>query len=285
MAGLQPASNFLDLAEATPAAADPQVWARIAAGFASLQAMYGEDQAGRARLEAYALERLAPVLARIGWDARADEPAAHANLRAQLIGTLSQLGDQATIAEARRRYAAMATDPAAVPGALRKTIMAVVAEHADPAAWEALRRAAQAEQSPLIKDTLYGLLAASDDRVLAERALALALTEEPGATNGAAMIATVSRSHPELAFDFALAHLEAVNQRVDATSRSRYVPGLAANATTPAMVEKVRAYAEAHIAPQARRDAETTIAAIRDRIRVRRERLPEIDAWLARHAN
>ena len=95
----------------------------------------------------------------------------------------------------------------------------------------------------MIKDTMYALLASSEDRALAERALALALTEEPGATNGAAMIAIVSQSHPELAFDFALANIKAVNERVDATSRSRYVPGLAGNATTPAMMEKVRAYA------------------------------------------
>jgi aminopeptidase N len=284
MAGLQPASNFLDLADATAAGADPQVWALVARGFGSLHAMYGEDRAGRARLDAYAVQRLAPVMARIGWNARADEPTSHANLRAQLISTLSQLGDQATIDEARRRYAAMETDPTAVPGALRKTIMAVVAAHADPAAWEALRRAAQAEKSPMIKDAMYALLASSEDPALAERALALALGDEPGATNGAAMIAMVSHSHPELAFDFALANIKAVNERVDATSRSRYLPGLAGSAATPAMIEKVRAYAEAHIAPEARRDAETAIAAIKDRIKVRRERLPEIDAWLTQHA-
>jgi aminopeptidase N len=284
MAGLQPASNTLDLAEATPADADTQVWARVAGSFAGLHAMYGEDKAGRARLDAYAVRRLAPVMAQIGWNAQAGEPTSHANLRAQLIGTLSRLGDEATIMEARRRYAAMGSDPAAVPGPLRKTIMAVVAEHADAAGWEALRRAAQAEKSPMIKDAMYALLASSDDRALAERALALALSDEPGATNGAAMIATVSRSHPELAFDFALANMQAVNERVDATSRSRYVPGLAGNATTPVMMEKVRAYAEAHIAPEARRDADTAIAGIKDRIKVRRERLPEIDAWLAQHA-
>ena len=32
LAGLQPASNFLDLAQATPLTADPQVWTRIADG-------------------------------------------------------------------------------------------------------------------------------------------------------------------------------------------------------------------------------------------------------------
>ena len=284
MAGLQPASNFLDLAQATPASAEPQVWARIAGGFDSLHAMYGDDKAGRARLDAYALARLAPVMAQVGWNAQDGEPTSRAILRANLIATLSHLGDQATIAEARRRYAAMASDPAAVPGPLRKTILAVVAEHADGATWDAMRNAAQAEKSPMIKDTLYALLASTDDRALAERALALALTDEPGATNGAMMIAMVSHSHPELAFDFALANIKAVNERVDATSRSRYVPGLAGNASTPAMAGKVRNYAEAHIAPEARRDAETAIAGINDRIQVRRERLPAIDAWLAQHA-
>ncbi len=282
MAGLQPASNFLDLAQATPRAAAPQVWARIAGGFDGLHAMYAGDKAGRARLDAYAVARLAPVMAQVGWNARAGEPTSQANLRERLIATLSHLGDSATILEARRRYAAMDSDPQAVPGALRKTIMMVVAEHADAATWEALRRAAQVEKSPMIKDTMYALLASTADRALAERALALALTEEPGATNGAAMIATVAQTHPELAFDFALANLAAVNERVDATSRSRYVPMLAGGATTSAMADKVRAYAEAHIAKDARRDADTAIVGITDRIKVRRERLPEIDAWLAR---
>jgi len=284
MAGLQPASNFLDLAQATPENAQPQVWARIADGFDSLHAMYGEDKAARARLDRFAIERLAPVMAQVGWDARSGETTSQANLRERLIATLSHLGDPATIAEARRRYAAMGTDPAAVPGALRKTILAVVAEHADAQTWETVRRAAQAEKSPMIKDTLYALLATAQEPSLAQRALALALSDEPGATNGAAMIAVVAQSHPELAFDYALANLKAVNERVDATSRSRYLPGLAGNAATPAMADKVKAYAELHIAPDARRDAETAIVGIQDRIKVRRERLPEIDAWLAGHA-
>jgi aminopeptidase N len=283
MAGLQPASNFLDLAQATPSSAAPQVWARIAGGFDSLHAMYGEDKAGRARLDAYAITRLAPVMAQVGWNAQAGEPTSRAILRSNLIATLSHLGDKATIEEARRRYAAMGSAPAAVPGALRKTILAVVAEHADGATWDAMRRAAQSEKSPMIKDTLYALLASTEDRALAGQALALALSDEPGATNGAAMISMVSGTHPELAFDFALANIKAVNERVDATSRSRYVPGLAGNATTPAMAGKVKAYADAHIAPEARRDAETAIVGINDRIKVRRERLPEIDAWLAQN--
>ena len=97
------------------------------------------------------------------------------------------------------------------------------------------------------------------------------------------MIATVAANHPEMAFDFAIANMAAVNQRVDATSRSRYFPMLARGSSSSEMVGKVRAYAEKHLAPEARRDAETTVAAIQDRLKVRDQRVPEIDGWLQRN--
>ena len=282
MAGLQPASSFLDLAQATPPGADPQVWGRIAATFAAFHAQYAGDPAGQQRFDAYALARLAPVMADIGWNAVANEATPRTNLRAQLIEVLGHLGDPATLREARRRYAAMASDPQAVPAALRKSILAVVAAHADAPTWDALRAAARAEASPLVRDTMYGLLATANDPALAARALALAITGEPGETIGAEMISTVAETHPDLAFDFALANMAAVNERIDASSRSRFFPALARGSSDPDMVGKVRRYAEANLAPEARRDAETAVAAIQDRLKVRGERVPEIDGWLKR---
>lgn len=285
MAGLQPASGFLDLARATPPDAAPQVWARIAATFAQMHAQYDAGDAGQKRFAGYALARLAPVMARTGWDAQAGEDSSRAKLRADLIEILGQLGDPATIAEARRRHAAMDSDPQAVPAALRKSILAVVAQHADAPTWDALRKAARDERSPLVKDTMYGLLASAGDPQLARRALALAISDEPGETIGAEMIATVAANYPDMAFDFAMANMAAVDRRVDASSRSRYFPMLARGSSNPAMVAKVRAYAEAHLAPDARRDAETAIAAIEDRLKVRVQRVPEIDSWLERNGN
>ena len=284
MAGLQPASSFLDLARATPPDADPQVWGRIASTFARIHAQYENGAPGQKRFADYAVARLAPVMAQVGWNAQPGEASSRVNLRADLIEILGHLGDQATIDEARRRHAAMAADAQAVPPALRKSIMAVVAQHADAPTWEALRAAARAERSPLVKDTMYRLLATANDPALARRALALAITDEPGATVGAEMIATVAENHPDMAFDFAVANMAAVDRRVDPTSRSRYFPMLARGSSSPGMVGKVRAYAEAHLAPEARRDAETAVSAIRDRLQVRAQRVPEIDSWLERNA-
>ncbi len=283
-AGLQAASDFLELSAAVGIGADPQVWGKVANVFGAINELYRGEPARRGAFAEFARARLTPVLAQVGWQARAGETGPQANLREELIETLSALGDPAVIAEARRRYAADASDPAAVPAALRKSILRVVAQHADQATWDALHAAARAEKTPLVKNQLYDLLASSEDPALALRALELALTEEPGATNTPAMLSRVSSEHPDLAFDFAAAHLDQVNGRIDLSSRSRYFARLAGGSADPAMIGKLRAYAAANLPDGARGDAETAVADIAYRITVRRERLPAIDAWLARGA-
>ena len=108
----------------------------------------------------------------------------------------------------------------------------------------------------------------------------MALTDEPGATNGAGMISAVSWEHPDMAFDFAVAHREQVDKLVDTTSRARYYPGLGSGANDLAMVDKIRAFADAHIAPTSRRSAETAIAAIQTRLKLRALQQPQVEAWL-----
>jgi aminopeptidase N len=279
LAGQQASPDVLKLALAAPPTADPQVWGKIATVLSRLNDYYDGEGERQARLRTFAIARLGPVLDRLGWTGDRAELDTVAILRAELIETLSALGDSKVIAEARRRYAA--GDDKSVPPPLRKTIMGVVARHADAATWERLHQQARAEKTPLIKDALYSLLASTEDEALARRALDLALTDEPGATNTPEMIADVGRLHPELAFEFAMAHMAAINERVDASSRSVYFPGLAATSHESAMIGKVDAYAKAHLAASARRASETTIANIKDRIRVRTERLRAIDDWLA----
>jgi len=232
MAGLEPVSDFLDMAKAVPADAAPEIWAEVAESLEGLDQYYRGDKARQDRFRAYAVAQLKPAFARVGWDAKPDESTSTTLLRTQLIGALSELGDADMLKEVRRRYDAQATDPKAVPAALRKTILAIVAQHADAATWNKLHAEAQAEKSPMIKDRLYGLLAIAKDKALAQRALDLALTAEPGATNSAGMIRGVSWRHPEMAYDFAMAHRAQVDKLVDSTSGGRYYPSLAAARST-----------------------------------------------------
>ncbi|AND67728.1 aminopeptidase N [Dyella thiooxydans] len=285
MAGKEPVANVLALAQATPADADPQVWGEVAGYFDAIDNYYDGDAARQERFRAFARSRLRPVFARIGWEARPGESVPTTLLRTQLIGSLAELGDQDVIAEARRRFAAQKTDPKALPVALRKTVTAVVARSADTATWNQLHAEAKAETTPLIKDQLYAMLSLAKDDTLARQALDLALTPEPGATNSAGMIRIVAYRHPDMAFDFAVAHRDQVDKLVDSTSASRYYPALGASSLKPEMIDKIKAYADAHIAKSSQRVANTVIANIQYRMMIRNDRLPDVDAWLAKHAD
>ncbi len=278
LAGYQDAGLALDLIQAAPANGNPKLLGRMAGILAQIGGMYSEDAAHREMLGRFAFARLEPAMRRLGWSARPGEPANDAVLRNELIGTLGALRHPATLAEANRRFAA--NDPSVAEGPLRSTILAIVASNADERTWERLRRMARDERNPLVRVQLYQLLGAVRDEQLARRALALALSDEVGATNSSQIMAAVAGQHPDLAFDFALRNRERVEAFVDASSRSRFFAALAAGSADPAMVGKLNDYAERHMSAQSRGAVDRAIAGIRDRIRVRTERLPQITRWL-----
>jgi aminopeptidase N len=278
MAGNEPLTDYLDLAAAVPADAAPEVWQDVVGSLSSIDYYY-EGSPEQAAFRKYALATLQPVFARVGWEAKPGEADPVRRLRSSLIGALAGLDDQAVIAEARRRYAAGGD---AVPVVLRNVILGIVAHNADAATWDKMHADAEAETTPLIKDQLYGLLAIAKDDALAQRALDLALTDEPGATNSAGMIARVAGEHPDMAFDFAVAHREKVDKLVDSTSRSRYYPGIGGGSRDPKMIDKLNAFADAYIAKSSRRATDTAIAGIQYRREVIEKRLPQVTAWLAK---
>ena len=116
LAGAAPIVDALELIQRAPVDAAPELWGRIAERLTRLDAFYRGDPARQSRWRAYAIGRLAPVLARIGWQARDGEEVPVTVLRAELIEALGELGDAATIAEARRRYALRSERPGGVSG-------------------------------------------------------------------------------------------------------------------------------------------------------------------------
>jgi aminopeptidase N len=278
LAGLQPASEALDMVDAVPANANPRVWAQVSSILGSIYRLYDGDPQRQAMVGRYASAKLSPVLNRIGWTPKASEAANVAVLRSQLVSTLGAVGDRAVVTEANRRFAG--NDPSVQTGPLRTTILGVVSRNLTSAEWDRLRAQARAEQNPLVKAQLYRLLGASRDPALARRALELALTPEPGATTSPGIISAVAGQHPDLAYDFALQNREAVGGLIDVSSRTRYFPQLATGSSNPSTIAKLQDYATRYMTPASRRPADQAIGAIQERVRVRETRLPDITRWL-----
>ncbi|MCC8668799.1 M1 family metallopeptidase [Xanthomonas arboricola] len=279
-AGVQAQADVLDLTAQVAAGASSDVWDMVASIYDDVDGSFERDPAARAAWRAYAVPRLSAEFATLGWDNRAGDSAQIQQLRTRLIATLSDMGDAAVIAEARRRFAAFQANPASLSPELRDSVLGAVAHNADAATWDALHALARQETSSMVRDTYYDFLSMPNNEALARRALELALTAEPGATTGASMIDRVASRHPELAFDFAVAHRTQVDTLVDSTSRARYYPGLGMDSAELATADRIKAYAEQYIAPTSRQAADNAINTIQTRVKLRAASLPQIKAWL-----
>jgi aminopeptidase N len=280
-AGYSPMADFLTVARNADGVRDPVVQKALAQQLDGLNDLYA-GRPGEAAYRAFGRARLAAAYARLGWDARPGEPDNDAVLRSTVLATLGAMDDPAVIAEARRRFTAFLAAPDSLRGTTRQTVLRIVADHADAATWDQLHMLAQKATDPTDKSRFYGYLGASHDPALADRALALALTREPPATDAPGLISSVAGSYPDKAFAFALAHRAEVEAMVEPTSRTSFFARLAAGSANPAILPSLKAFG-ATVPASARGEITKAIATILYQGAIVSQRLPEVDRWLAAH--
>ena len=158
-------------------------------------------------------------------------------LRRTVLTTLGDLGDAATLAEARRRFALYQADSNSLAGAARRTVLAIVAGAADAKTWDAIHQMAKASKDITDRARLYGYLGSTDDPALADRALAFSLSGEPSPTETPGIIGAVSGQFPDKAYDFAIANRAKLETLIEPTRRTSYFTDLATGSREPSMLE------------------------------------------------
>ncbi len=278
-AGYEPLTDFLSLLARAQPGMDPSVVKTCAEKLRSLDSLY-EDLPDQAQFRAFGRRVLHPIFAQVGWTVSHGESQNVTLLRESLLATLSRIDDEDVIAGARSRFASYLRDPSTLSGDTRGSVLDIVAEHSDPATWERLHAMARHTGSSLEKQFLYQLLGSARDASLARRALEITLTDEAPVTIRPEIIASVAERHPELAFDFALAHLDAVMSAIEPDSRTVFIPQLVSHSWNTVLIPRLRAYADAHIPPTARGSVVEAEAEIAFRASIRSQRLPIVSHWL-----
>jgi aminopeptidase N len=277
--GYAPMGDFLAIAEKAGAAADPVVVGTLALQIYAFDDYY-RGQPGRDAFRAFARAVLQPAFARVGWDRRPGEPDNVALMRRDLLATLGRLDDPAVVAEAHRRFKRLVEDPASLSGADRLTVIGIAAEHADAATWDQLHAMAQKDRDVTDRGRLYAALGSAHDPELVDRALALALSGEPSATDAPDIITAAAGNDADKAFDFIIAHRAQVDAMIEPSSRTSYFTNIAGVSSSPAMPAKLGAFAGSAPA-SARGEVDKALASVRYRQEVTQKRLPEADRWIA----
>jgi aminopeptidase N len=278
-AGIVPMSDFLALAKNARADGDPVVLNTLSDQLSAIDWLYG-DRPGQTAYRAFARRTLGPAAQRLGWDPKAGESDNDAVTRRAILVNLGALGDAAVVAEARKRFERWLTDPESLGGAGRRTVLNIVAANADETAWEAIHQKAKGSKDITDRARLYSELGASQDPALADKALALALSGEPSPTEVPTIIAAVAEVFPDKAFDFAVANRAKLAEYVEPTSSTSYFTRLASGSRDPAMLAKLAKFS-ATVPASTRGEIEKATAAIRYRLDVIAQRVPEMDRWLA----
>jgi aminopeptidase N len=273
-------TDALKLIDALPLKANPQVWSAAIDITREVDRLYRGFPVEQAQWRKRTITRLTPLMHSLRWLPQADESDATGILRNELIAALSSFDETSVITEARKRLANETNEPNALPASIRRTVLGVVAEHADLVSWEQMRERANAEKNELVRQHLFSLLGTANDPLLAKKALDLAVSPEPGETTSPSIIRKVANQHPDLAWDFAQNHLKDVLNKLPESEQAKFVPAIGAQSFDPAMVGKIQRYSQSHISPDARRNAEESMTAIRERLRIRSTRLPLISKWL-----
>ncbi len=243
------------------------------------------DRPGLAAFQAYARALLRPVFERVGWQGADSEPVDRALIRGRLLSALGNLGDDAVIAEAKRRFDAFLQDPASLPSALREPVLHLVGREADRATYETLHGLGRKTKIMAERSLYYSALASALDPALARETLAITLTDEIPNEMARRLIFSVASQgeHADLAVEFVKRYFEALAYKFGSTFRATSMSSLMANFSDPARAEELKQFAPAYETSDGRTEAERT----RERILADAEfvarQIPAMDEWMQHH--
>jgi aminopeptidase N len=281
----KPLSHYLGLVEKVTQKDELAVFDQIGDTFAFINRLLTGDPA-RPAFQQYARAILRPTFGRVGWDPKAGETAKTAFLRASLIRNLGLLNDGDIIAECRSRFDRFLTDPSAVPPNLRREIFAVVGRCADLPTWEKLHKLGLKTTSTEEKQIYYEALGNAIDPKLAQRTIAIALTDELPTSRASTVLPFVARQgeQVELVWNFAKAHMKALLAKQDALGINGYAPGIFNYSTDAKDVETLETYAKSSLPPTASKAVAKTVDEIGFRSDFKQRFVPQFKSWLEQQA-
>lgn len=280
-AGRAAPPSYLALVETVAADDRRPVWDQVIAVFGTLNRL-ARDRAERPAVQRYARAKLRPVFDRLGWEGSGSGDDDDTLLRASLISSLGDFGDEEVIAEAKRRFAGFLLDPKSLAPALRDAVTHIVGVTADRAGYDTLL--ALARKSTVTNERLryYFAAASARDASLARATLALALTDEVPGTIVTGLINSVASSgeHPDLAWDFLQKNYDTLFAKQGPQFRDQFIANFMTNFSDEGHAAELAAFAPAQATSGGRvmtARATETIAIGAD---LKARALPAVDDWI-----
>jgi aminopeptidase N len=279
--GRIPVGQALSLYSAVGPDTNLAVWEQVLGSLGTIAALeYGGK--GQAKFEAYARDVVRPAFEKLGgWDGPPGD-ASTEQLRNDLIAALGTYGDAATIAEARKRYAAYKSDPTSLSVDRLTTVLGIVGRNADLATWTELHDAARNARTTAERQRYYVAMLAAVDPELAKRNLAIATSGEippETAAFGLRIVGAVAAANPRLAYDFYKTNREQLTKPLSQFERTLGAAQLIGAFWNAAPADELEAYAKSTVSPEAAAQLAKAMEQINQRKAQQTRLVPQVDGY------
>jgi aminopeptidase N len=280
-----PLSLYLDLVEKLPSKDELAEREQIIHVFDfTSRLLAGEPQ--REAFQKYARSILRPSFDQVGWEPKAGEPSKIALLRGSLINALGDLNDPEIVAGCRERFQKYLSDPKSLAPDLRPRVFAVVGRYADDATWNKLHELGMKTTSIEEKQNYYDALACALDPKLAARTLEISLGDEVPTSRAVFLVSKVARQseQPEVAWNFAKAHMKQLLAKTDALAANSYAPALFTFFSDATRIAELERYAKSDLPPASAKDVAKAIDEVGFRAELKPRLLAQIADWISASA-
>jgi aminopeptidase N len=280
-AGRDTPDRFLDLTKQLGGETELVVWTQVLESLREIDALE-RGSPDRAAYRAYARSLLAPVLTRVGWDAKPDDTPDVVLLRGSLIRTLGRFEDPAVVAEAKKRFAAFLTDPASLPPSLQDAVLTVVGYTADKKTYDTLRRLGRDAPGTEMRLRYYSALGGAHDPALIAETVDITQTDEisAGRVNRFIGAAAGASDNPDLVWKLFLPKRKAVAAKLTPMQANELLPVIAGASNDPAVAAELKNLPDSNISSGAKHDADKAIEDISFKSDFRARLIPSVSNWL-----
>ena len=242
--------------------------------------LIGSDQ--RSTFQQYGRSILRPSFSALGWEARPEENANTAELRASLIEMLGALGDEELISACRERFQIFLTDAKSLAADLRPAVLAVVGRAADEATWNRLHELGLRSTVLEEKNQYYDALAHATDPKLVRKTLQIALTDELPTSRAIFLVGKVARwsDHPDLAWQFTRANIKTLLAKSDALAVNSYAPSMFIFFADRSRADELKAYAKTNLPSTAAKEVAKAVEEVEFRAVFKDRLLPQLKSWI-----
>ena len=278
--GRLPVADFFGIVKTLADEHRAAVWAVLLDRLEDMDDLARDDITTRQDLRRYAIAAVTPKFKQLGWDSVAGESVDRVQIRVALLQFLAAMGDEATIQEARTRFARYLAEPASLPPALLGVVMKTVGSNADQATYDKMLALARNAEGTEEKNRLYGAAFSAKDPQLAAQALPLALSKDLPPLVASSVLSGLAHEHNALVWAYAQQNADALLQMQPDYQRNAYLPALVRSSSDAAQADAVMAFVTSHLPPEAQLLAQRSAEGIRLRAQRKARLVPQVAQWL-----